>query len=141
MSVLPIPTRNKLDREKSGRSNALSHLYGYIQKCLKRWSDMYAQSKGLTQPVFPADSSFSSTPISCEVVGANGCKWSKDVHDVSNIQPQICAVIRTSREMYSEMMERSSISCDQESANSLLFLLHHLQSLLVQKQLHLQFSL
>ena len=78
---------------------------------------MYAQSKRLTQPVFPLDSSSSSTPISCEVVGANGCKWSKDVHDVSNSHSHICAVIRTSREMYSEMMERSSISCDQESAN------------------------
>ena len=67
---------------------------------------MYAQSKRLTQPVFPADSSSSSTPISCEVVGAYGCKWSKDVHDVSNSHSQICAVIRTSREMYGEMMER-----------------------------------
>ena len=102
---------------------------------------MYAQSKRLTQPVFPPDSSSSSTPISCKVVGANGCKWSKDVHDVSNSHSQICAVIRTSREMYGEMMEQSSISCDQESANSLLFLLHHLQSLLVQKHLHLQSSL
>ena len=78
---------------------------------------MYAQSKRLTQPVLPPNSSSSSTPISCEVVGANGCKWSKDVHDVSNSHSQICAVIRTSREMYGEMMERSSISCDQESAN------------------------
>ena len=50
---------------------------------------MYAQSKRLTQPVFPPDSSSSSTPISCELVGANGCKWSKDVYKASSSYSQM----------------------------------------------------
>ena len=83
------PNSKQTRQGKIRKEYALSHLYGYVQKCLKRWSDMYAQSKRLTQPVFPPDSSSSSTPISCELVGDNGCKWSKDVYKASSSYSQI----------------------------------------------------
>ena len=83
------PNSKQTRQGKIRKEYALSHLYGYVQKCLKRWSDMYAQSKRLTQPVFPPDSSSSSTPISCELVGANGCKWSKDVYEASSSYSQM----------------------------------------------------
>ena len=76
---------------------------------------MYAQSKRLTEPVLPQDLSSSSTPIDCELVGNNGCIWSKDVHNVSKSQSQICEVIRTSRDKYSSMVAKSVIAHDQES--------------------------
>ena len=76
---------------------------------------MYAQSKRLTEPVLPQDSFSSSTPIDCELVGENGCIWSKDVHDVSKSQSQICKVIRTSRAKYSSMVAKSVIAHDRES--------------------------
>ena len=76
---------------------------------------MYAQSKRLTEPVLPQDSSSSSTPIDCELVGDNGCIWSKDVHDVSRSQSQISKVIRTSRDKYSSMVAKSVIVHDRES--------------------------
>ena len=76
---------------------------------------MHAQSKRLTEPVLPQYSSSSSTLIDCELVGENGCIWSKDVHDVSKSQSQICKVIRTSCEMYSCLVAKSVITHDQES--------------------------
>ena len=76
---------------------------------------MYVQSKRLTEPVLPQYSSSSSTPIDCELVGENDCIWSKDVHDVSKSQSQICKVIRTSCEMYSCLVAKSVITYDQGS--------------------------
>ena len=76
---------------------------------------MYAQSKRLTEPVLPQYSSSSSIPIDCGLVGEDGCIWSKDVHDVSKSQSQICKVIRTSCEMYSSMVAKSVIAHDQGS--------------------------
>ena len=73
---------------------------------------MYVQSKRLTEPVLPQDSSSSSTPIDCELVGDNGCIWNKDVHDVSKSQSQISKVIRTSRDKYSSMVAKSVIAHD-----------------------------
>ena len=115
--------------------------YGYIQECLKGWSDMYAQSKRLTEPVLPQDSSSSSTPIDCELVGDNGCIWSKDVHDVNKSQSQISKVFPTSREMYSGLVAKSVIALTKGVTRSLPSLHLHLRSLLAQKQLHLQSSL
>ena len=86
--------------------------YGYIQECLKGWSDMYAQSKRLTEPVLPQDSFSSSTPIDCELVGDNGCIWSKDVYKTSKSPTKMSDVIRTSRNKYSSMVAKSVIAHD-----------------------------
>ena len=102
---------------------------------------MYAQSKRLTEPVLPQYSSSSSTPIDCELVGDNGCIWSKDVYKTSKSLTKMSEVIRTSRDKYSSMVAKSVIANDQESNKYLPSLHLHLRSLLVQKQLHLQSSL
>ena len=109
------PYSKQIRQGEIRKAYALSRFYGYIQKCLKSWSDMYAQSKRMTEPVLPQYSSSSTTPIDCELVGENGCIWSKDVHDVSKSQSQICKIIRTSREMYSGLVAKSVIAHDQGS--------------------------
>ena len=76
---------------------------------------MYVQSNRLAEPVFPPNSSSSSTPINCEVVDVNGFVWSKDMHDVSNRQSQICVVICTSCHVYCELIAKSVITHDQDS--------------------------
>ena len=108
------PYSKQIRQGKIRKEYALSHFYGYIHKCLKSWSDMYAQSKRLTKPVLPQDSSSSSTPLKCEMVDENGCIWNKDVHDVSKSQSQMSDVIRTSRDMYGGLVAKSVIVHDQE---------------------------
>ena len=108
------PYSKQIRQEKIRKEYILSHFYGYIHKCLKSWSDMYAQFKRLTKPVVPQDSSSSSTPLKCEMVDENGCIWSKDVHDVSKSQSQMSDVIRISRDMYGGLVAKSVIVHDQE---------------------------
>ena len=74
---------------------------------------MYVQFKQLTQPVFPQNSYSFSTPIDCEMVSDNGCKWSKDEQKVSKSPFQMSNVIRASRKMVDEMMKKSTIVHDQ----------------------------
>ena len=109
------PYSKQIRQGEIRKAYALSRFYGYIQKCLKSWSDMHVQSKRLTEPVLPQDSSSSSTPIDCELVGENGCIWSKDVHYVSKSQSQMSDVIRTSCDKYSSMVAKSVIAHDQGS--------------------------
>ena len=103
------PYSKQIRQGKIRKEYVLSHFYRYIHKCLKSWSDMYAQSKRLTEPVLPQDSSSSTTSICCELVGENGCKWSRDVHDMRMNSSKLCTVISELRGMYKGMMENSVI--------------------------------
>ena len=111
MSVLQIPTRNRSDREKLGMNIPLAIS---MDITIIAWRDslIYVQSKWLTQPVFHQELSFSSTPISYELVSDNGCKWSKDVYKASKSHSQMGDVIRPSRQMVDEIMEKSTIVHD-----------------------------
>ena len=62
MRLLHIITQNK-PKGKIRKEYVLSRFYGYIQECLRSWSDIYAQSNCLTDPVLLQDPSSSSTPI------------------------------------------------------------------------------
>ena len=107
------PYIKQIRQGKSKKEYALSHFYGYIHNCLKRLSDMNVQSKRLTKLVFPQNSYSSSNPINCEMVSDNGCKWSKDVYEVRKSHSKMSDVIRISRKMVNEMMEKSTIVHDQ----------------------------
>ena len=77
---------------------------------------MNVQSKRLTKLVFPQNSYSSSNPINCEMVSDNGCKWSKDVYEVRKSHSKMSDVIRISRKMVNEMMEKSTIVYNHESS-------------------------
>ena len=103
------PHSKQIRSGKLRKEYALKHFNGYIQKCLKRWSDIYTQSKQLTKPALPQDSYSSTTSTCCELVGENGCKWSRDVHDMRMNPSKLCDVISELRGMYKGMMESSVI--------------------------------
>ena len=63
--VATNPYSRQIRQGEIRKAYALSRFYGYIQKCLKNWSDMYAQSKRLTEPVLPQ---YSSPPLPPSIV-------------------------------------------------------------------------
>ena len=107
------PYSKQIRQGKIRKEYTLSHFYEYIHNCLKRQYDMYVQFKRLTKSVFPQDLSSSSTPIRCEMVSDNGCKWIKDVYKASKSPTLMSDVIHTSCKMVGEMMEKSTIVHDQ----------------------------
>ena len=83
--------------------------------CLKSLSDMYIQFKQLSKPVLLQDSSSSTISIRRELVSENGCKWSRDVHNMRINPSKLCDVLRELRGMYKGMMECSVIRDDYEN--------------------------
>ena len=102
---------------------------------------MNTQSKRLTKPVFPQDSSSFSTPITCEIVSNNGCKWSKDIYKASKSHSLMSDVIPTSRKMVDEMMEKSTIVHNHESNKESVISSSSPSITLFQKYVNLKYSL